>query len=155
MRTTRMRIANRQIRNSRAVALAAFVTASPCAAQPAPQPELVCDLSPILSGTMRGGALDQTGRGEPLRITFRDMAPKAGTAKMTVGEGASGEQPVGLAVENGALAFLAEKEHASKTMVTVQTSPTATGWPAVMSQHGWSGGELAVRAYTGACRLRS
>ena len=64
---------------------------------------------------------------------------------MIIGEGASGEIAVAVTVDAGAIVYLHEKPGVSKMIVSTANSPTAEGWPAVMSQHGWSGGELTIR----------
>ena len=127
----------------------------------AAQPQLVCDLTPILSGVIEGDRLRAYDlvreNAELVRLTFSAMDPKAGTARMIVGEGASGEMDVAMTTEPGVIGFLAEKSRASKLLVTVQTKapPSPQGWPAVMSQHGWPEGTVTLRAFSGACRLRA
>ena len=76
---------------------------------------------------------------------------------MIVGEGASGDIDVQMTSEPGAITFLAEKSRAPKMLVTVQTKapPSPEGWPAVMSQHGWPEGNVTLRVFSGACRLRA
>lgn len=126
----------------------------------ADQPLLVCDLTPVLSGTVEGDRLRTDGpvreNAERVRLTFSAMDPKAGTARMIVGEGASGELDVAMTSEPGVIGFLIEKSRASKMLVTVQTKAPVgpQGWPAVMSQHGWPEGTVTLRAFGGACRLR-
>ncbi|WP_375458560.1 hypothetical protein [uncultured Enterovirga sp.] len=51
--------------------------------------------------------------------------------------------------------YLHEKLGVSKMIVSTANKPTSEGWPAVMSQHGWSGGELTMRAASGLCRMRA
>lgn len=127
----------------------------------ADQPRLVCDLTPVLSGTFEGDRLRTDGpvreNDERVRLTFSAMDPKAGTARMIVGEDVSGELDVAMTSEPGVIGFLVEKSRASKMLVTVQTKVPVgpQGWPAIMSQHGWPEGTVTLRALSGACRLRA
>lgn len=124
------------------------------------QPQLVCDLTPVLSGLIEGDRLRTYDlvreNAEPVRITFSAMDPKAGIARMIVGEGALGDMDVAMTTEPGVITFLAERSRASKMLVTVQTKapPSPQGWPVVMSQHGWPEGNVTLRVFSGACRLR-
>lgn len=128
-------------------------------AQPTRQPEVVCDLVPILAGAFDGARLSRhelvRENAETIRLTFRDIDPKAGTARMIIGEGASGEMDVAVTVDAGAIVYLQEKPGVSKMIVSTANRATSEGWPAVISQHGWSGGELTIRAPSGLCRMRA
>lgn len=132
---------------------------SPAAAQPVRQPEVVCDHTPILAGAFEGSRLSRHDlvreNAELVRLTFRDIDPAAGTAKMIGGQGVSGELPVSVSVDAGAIVYLHEKPGVSKMIVSTGTKPTVEGWPVVMSQHGWARGELTVRAASGTCRMRA
>lgn len=147
----------------RRVVVAALLGTLPAVAcaQTMSQPTVVCDLTPVLNGAIEEDRLRTYDLvrelAEPVRITFTAMDPKTGTARMVVGEGASGVQEVALTTERGAMSFLAEKVGASKTLVTIQTKAPSSpkGWPAILSQHGWIGGDVTIRAMSGACRLRA
>ena len=112
------------------IALTAITTTAAAA-----QPQLVCDLTPVLSGAVEGDRLRTYDlvreNAEPVRITFSVMDPKAGTARMIVGEGASGDLDMAMTSEPGVITFLAEKSQASKMPVTVQTKapPSPQGGP--------------------------
>lgn len=138
---------------------AALCLIDPARSHPTRQPEVVCDLVPILAGAFDGARLSRhelvRENAETIRLTFRDIDPKAGTARMIVGEGASGEMAVAVTVDAGAIVYLHEKPGVSKMIVSTGNGPTSEGWPAVMSQHGWSGGELTIRAASGLCRMRA
>lgn len=127
---------------------------------PAPrQPEVVCDLAPVLAGHFEGPSFVrehiQESAAAPLRFTFRDIDPKAGTAKMNV-EPDTFDQAVMVAVEDGAISYLQEQPGIGKMVVATQTKPTDQGWPATMSQHGWRpDGQLWLRAAAGLCRMRA
>lgn len=140
------------------VAFACCVS-GPAPAQERRQPEVVCDLTPMLAGAFEGSRLSRHDlvreNAEAIRLTFRDIDPAAGTAKMIVGQGASGELPVAVTVDAGAIVYLHERPGVSKMIVSTANKPTAEGWPAVMSQHGWSGGELTIRAASSLCRMRA
>lgn len=121
------------------VAAASWVL-GPARAQTLRQPEVVCDLTPILAGAFEGSRFFRHDlvreNAEAIRLTFRDIDPAARTAKMTVGQGASGELAVTVTVDAGAIVYLHEKPGLSKMIVSTANKPTAEGWPAVMSQHG-------------------
>ena len=140
-----------------AFALGAVV--SRAEAQPVRQPEIVCDLAPMLAGAFEGSRLARHDlvreNAEAIRLTFRDIDPAAGKAKMIVGEGASGEFAVAVTVDADAIVYMHEKPGMSKMIVSTANKPTSEGWPAVMSQHGWSGGELPIQAASGLCRMRA
>jgi hypothetical protein len=147
---------SQRIRNSVAGAATLILAAVPALAQPTAQPEVVCDLTPALAGSLESGSLRSSDAGAgPLRLSFRRMDAAAGRALMTIGQGESGELEVAMAVEPGALSFLAERPGVSKTIVTVQTKPLAMGWAGILSQHSWVGGNVSVRVLSGSCLLRN
>lgn len=140
------------------IAIAIIVGHLSAAAQPARQPEVVCDLSPVLVGGIEGGKLRtdlSPASAEPMRLTFRDINPVSGSANMIVGDGASGVQAVGVTVDSGAIVYLHERPGVSKMLVTTGNEPSPEGWPAVASQHGWAGGKVTVLTLTGLCRMRA
>lgn len=142
----------------RALALCGLLPLS-AAAQPARQPEVVCDLTPALVGVMAGSKLTRhelvKENAEPVQLTFRDIDPGAGTAKMLIGEGASGVRTVGITSEKGAVVFLHELPGSSKMLVSIQAKSTTEGSPAVATLHGWGHGDLTVKVMTGLCRMRA
>jgi hypothetical protein len=128
-------------------------------AQPPRQPEVVCDLTTVLIGRFVGSSFvreDLAGAdGRPLRLTFREVDPKAGTARM-VAEPDTFDQAAAVTVEDGAITYLQEQPNVGKMIVATRTKPTDQGWPATMSQHGWSkDGGLFVRTASGICRMRA
>jgi hypothetical protein len=58
-------------------------------------------------------------------------------------------------LDAGAIVYLHEKARVSKMILSTGNKLTAKGWPAVMSQHGWSGSELTIRAASGPCQMRA
>jgi len=141
----------------RALILLAAATADSAGAPP--QPEVVCDLTPVLSGHFEGSRfVREELSGSPaktVRFTFRDIDPKAGTARLNV-EPDTFDQPVAVSVESGAISYLQEQPGVGKMVVATQTKPTDQGWPATMSQHGWTAeGSLFIRTATGMCRMRA
>ena len=86
------------------------------------QPEVVCDLTPILAGAFDGPRLSRHDlvreNAEAIRLTFRDINPVAGTASMIVGQGASGEFAVAVTVDAGAIVYLHERPGVSKMIVS-------------------------------------
>lgn len=132
-----------------------FTAGSAALAQPSRQPEVVCDLKPVLAGTIEAGQLRTRDDAEPIRLTFRDLDPKAGTGKVLFGAGASGEEFVAVTVEAAVITYLHERAGVSKMIVTTANKPTPEGWPAVMSQHGSGSGAITIRAATGFCRMRA
>lgn len=117
------------------------------------QPEVVCDLTPVLAGRFEGPSFVReqltASSAARIRFTFRDIDPKAGAAKLNV-EPDTFDQPVAVSVENGAIFYLQEQPGIGKMIVATQTKPTEEGWPATMSQHGWtSDGQLWLRGAPG------
>jgi hypothetical protein len=119
------------------------------------QPEVVCDLGPVLVATIETGTLRAREAVDTVRITFRDIDPKAGTARVIFGEGASGEEFAAVTVDANAITYLVERAGVFKMIVTTGNKATVEGWPAMMSQHGSSGGELTMRTAAGSCRMRA
>lgn len=124
-------------------------------AQPARQPEVVCDLGPVTVAVVEAGKLRTREVAETVRLTFRDLDRVAGTARVTIGEGASGDEFAAVTVDANAITYLVERAGVFKLIVTTGNKATAEGWPAMMSQHGSSGGELTLRNATGLCRMRA
>jgi hypothetical protein len=136
-----------------AVVTTALTASATPAQEPPPQPELVCDFRPVLAGTVSGDgfrASESTPRVPATQVTFRDIDPTRQLAVMVVG--ASGpEQVVAVAVEASSIGFLYELKGTIKALVTVKNKPDGDrGYPAVMSEHHWTDGEMGVRVLAGA-----
>lgn len=133
----------------------ALASAGPVAqAQPARQPEVVCDFPAVTVAVLADGTFRSRPEG-PLRLTFRDIDRRGGTARVIYGEGASGDEPAAVTVDANAISYLVERAGVSKMVVTTATRPSPGGWAAMLSQHGSSGGNLSLRTATGACRTRA
>ena len=110
-------------------------TCLPATAQPR-QPEVVCDLGPVTVGTIEAGTLRTREAADTIRITFRDIDPKAGTARVTFGEGASGEEFAAVTVGRERHNLPRQAGRRVQDDRDDEQQGDGCGWPALMSQHG-------------------